>query len=162
MHRSATFSTSANAPQVRCAVADAGRWAALTYRRCSIKVVALKATLFLASYLAATAAVGSEPIVPPEFLGMWAVSPSNCSLKSESTLRILESGAVEYKSVHGRVHAAASSHNKSIEVIFLTAANRAKSQNVRVYRLTTDGLKLLEIRGEQVVATRVKCESQAA
>jgi hypothetical protein len=127
------------------------------------KGVVVKVTVFLVSYLVATAvASASEPIVPPDFVGMWAISPSTCSLQHDSTLRILDSGDVEYKSVRGRIHAGSSLHNKSIEVAFLTAASRAKSQNMRVYRLTTDGSKLLEIRDEQVVATRIKCEPKSA
>jgi hypothetical protein len=119
-------------------------------------VVTMKPKSVLLTYLAATAAA-AEPIVPSEFLGTWAVTVSNCSQRTENTLHITESG-VEYDGVRGHINAGATPGNKSIEVIFLTTAGRAKAKNVRVYRLTTDGLKLLEIRGEQVVATRVRCE----
>jgi hypothetical protein len=46
----------------------------------------------------------------------------------------------------------------SIEVIFINAARGANGKNVRIYKLSVDGTKLVEIRGGQIIATRMRCE----
>lgn len=120
------------------------------------------ATRFLLLAAFATAAVGSEgPLVPSEFLGTWASAPIDCKRTGETTLRITET-TVQLNNTPGYLNAGASPGANAIEVIFRTPTGRAKAQNVRTYTLSTDGLRLLELRGGQVVATRTRCEVQGA
>jgi Ca-activated chloride channel homolog len=102
-------------------------------------------------------ATATAPLVPPEFLGTWGSSLTACAHAQSDRITIVQD-AVELFDGHGEIHAGAAPNKRSIEVIFKPSDARATGKNVRTYLLSTDSTKLLELRGEQVVATRIRCE----
>jgi hypothetical protein len=115
----------------------------------------------LLSMALSSAAAAADSVVPPEILGVWAKNPQGCNAKNPGVLRISESG-VDLENAHGRIQAGAYAFNKTIEVIFQLPTRGAKAHdaNVRTYRLSNDGLNLMELHGDQVLATWTKCRNR--
>jgi hypothetical protein len=118
----------------------------------------LKLATFSLAWLTMAAAAASGQSVPMEFRGTWVFSAAACSHKEGARLLISED-AVESAGSHGFVNAVTTLKPKSIEVIFRQPGQRVTSRNVFTFTLSPDGTKLLQMRGNEVAATRIRCES---
>jgi hypothetical protein len=104
----------------------------------------------------ASALAGAGPTVPAELMGRWASTPSACGGKDASVI-VISGTDVELGDIHGHVVAGATPGNRAIEVHFRSPAGGATARNVRTYRLAADSGTLLELSGNRLVATRVRC-----
>ncbi len=116
----------------------------------------MKRAVLLSLLLATSAAGASDPMVPLEFRGTWVLSAADCSRKEAAKL-IIGEASVESAGIYGFVNAV-SAAPKSIEVIFKPQDAHATGRNVYTFRISPDGERLLQIRGSNVVATRLKCD----
>ena len=109
--------------------------------------------------LCGTALAGAGPTVPTELVGRWASTPGACGGKEAGVIVISDTG-VELGDIHGHVVAGSTPGSPAIEVHFRSPVGGATARNVRTYRLAADNGTLLELSGNRLVATRVRCGSE--
>ena len=112
--------------------------------------------LLVLGLLGTSALASAGPTVPAELLGRWASTPSGCGGKDVGVIVISDTG-VELGDIHGHVVAGATPGYSAIEVHFRSPGGGATARNVRTYRLAADRGTLLELSGNRLVATRVRC-----
>ncbi len=117
---------------------------------------AMKRRYVLCACLASCVVFAGERVVAPELLGTWAATARDCRRPGPGTLTISTS-SVQLHKIRGTITDGWTPGFKTIEVAFETSPGTAHGRDTRTYSLASDGRKLIERRGREVMATRVRC-----
>jgi hypothetical protein len=117
----------------------------------------MKKTLCIWLSVFAGVAFAEDQLVPTQYQGKWASSKAECTRDGRSTLTITSDAVLAY-SMKGRINVGWTPQTKSIEVVFSASSNGPHQPGVRTFTWSSDGATLRELKGDEIVADRQKCD----